>query len=54
MSFLPNHNLNLIMIILGGNAFQADSSAALVREGVRTVAPEEECCHRVKYWTGVP
>jgi carbamoyltransferase len=42
------------MIILGLNAFHADSSAALVRDGVLVAAAEEERFRRVKHWAGFP
>src|SRR6476620_1366047 len=42
------------MIILGINAFHADSSAALVRDGQLVAAAEEERFRRVKHWAGFP
>jgi carbamoyltransferase len=42
------------MIILGINAFHADSSAALVRDGTLVAAAEEERFRRVKHWAGFP
>jgi carbamoyltransferase len=42
------------MIILGLNAFHADSSAALVRDGKLTAAAEEERFRRTKHWAGFP
>src|SRR6516165_5163213 len=42
------------MIILGLNAFHADSSAALVRDGKLIAAAEEERFRRIKHWAGVP
>jgi carbamoyltransferase len=42
------------MIILGINAFHADSSAALVRDGMLVAAAEEERFRRVKHWAGFP
>jgi carbamoyltransferase len=42
------------MIIVGINAFHADSSAALVRDGVLVAAAEEERFCRVKHWAGFP
>src|ERR1019366_8625450 len=42
------------MIILGLNAFHADSSAALVRDGVLIAAAEEERFKRIKHWAGFP
>jgi carbamoyltransferase len=41
-------------IILGLNAFHADSSAALVRDGGLIGAAEEERFRRVKHWAGFP
>jgi carbamoyltransferase len=40
--------------ILGLNAFHADSSAALVRDGVLVAAAEEERFRRIKHWAGFP
>lgn len=42
------------MIILGLNAFHADSSAAIVRDGRLVAAAEEERFRRVKHWAGFP
>jgi carbamoyltransferase len=42
------------MIILGLNAFHADSSAALMRDGVLVAAAEEERFKRIKHWAGFP
>jgi carbamoyltransferase len=42
------------LIILGLNAFHADSSAALVRDGRLVAAVEEERFRRVKHWAGFP
>src|SRR5215472_16956717 len=42
------------MIVLGINAFHADSSAALVKDGVLVAAAEEERFRRVKHWAGFP
>jgi carbamoyltransferase len=42
------------MIILGINAFHADSSAALIRDGVLRAAAEEERFRRIKHWAGFP
>src|SRR3954453_19275701 len=42
------------MIILGLNAFHADSSAALIRDGKLIAAAEEERFRRVKHWAGFP
>jgi carbamoyltransferase len=41
-------------IILGLNAFHADSSAALVRNGKLIAAAEEERFRRIKHWAGFP
>ena len=43
-----------LMIILGLNAFHADSSAALVRDGKLIAAAEEERFRRIKHWAGFP
>lgn len=42
------------MIILGINAFHADASACLVRDGQLIAAAEEERFTRVKHWAGCP
>jgi len=42
------------LIILGLNAFHADSSAALLRDGKLVAAVEEERLRRVKHWAGFP
>ena len=42
------------MIILGLNAFHANSSAALLRDGKMIGAAEEERFRRVKHWAGFP
>jgi len=42
------------MIILGLNAYHADSSAALIRDGLLVAAVEEERFRRVKHWAGFP
>jgi carbamoyltransferase len=42
------------MIILGLNAFHADSAAAIMRDGVLIAAAEEERFCRVKHWVGFP
>ena len=40
--------------ILGINAYHGDSSAALVRDGERVAACEEERYNRIKHWAGFP
>jgi len=42
------------LIILGLNAFHADSAAALVRDGILLAAAEEERFRRIKHWAGFP
>lgn len=42
------------MIILGLNAYHADSAACLLRDGVLVAAAEEERFRRVKHWAGLP
>ena len=42
------------MYILGLNAFHADSSAALLKDGKLIVATEEERFTRIKHWAGLP
>jgi carbamoyltransferase len=41
-------------IVIGLNAFHADSSAALIVDGQLVVAAEEERFRRVKHWAGFP
>jgi carbamoyltransferase len=42
------------MIILGLNAYHADSSAAIFVEGIMIAAIEEERFRRIKHWAGFP
>src|SRR5262249_44962804 len=42
------------MIILGLNAFHADSAAAILRDGALVAAAEEERFCRIKHWVGFP
>lgn len=42
------------MIILGINAYHADSSAAVFKDGKMIAATEEERFRRVKHWAGFP
>jgi carbamoyltransferase len=42
------------MIILGINAYHADSSAAIFVDGVLIAATEEERFRRIKHWAGFP
>ena len=42
------------MIILGINAYHADSSAAIFVDGKMIAAIEEERFRRVKHWAGFP
>jgi carbamoyltransferase len=42
------------MYILGINAYHADSSAAIFKEGVLIAATEEERFTRIKHWAGFP
>lgn len=42
------------MYILGINAYHADASAALFRDGVLLAAIEEERFRRIKHWVGFP
>jgi carbamoyltransferase len=42
------------LVILGLNAFHADSAAALVRDGLLVAAAEEERFRRQKHWAGLP
>ena len=46
--------INKPMYILGINAFHADSSACLMRDGEVVNAIEEERIRRVKHWAGFP
>lgn len=40
--------------ILGLNAYHADSSAALIKDGQLVAAAEEERFNRIKHWSGLP
>ena len=42
------------MYILGINAYHADSSAALIKDGEVICAVEEERFNRIKHWSGFP
>ena len=42
------------MIILGLNAYHADSSAAIFKDGIMIAAIEEERFRRIKHWAGFP
>lgn len=42
------------MYILGINAFHADSSACLLKNGVILAAVEEERFNRIKHYSGLP
>jgi carbamoyltransferase len=42
------------MLILGLNAFHADASACLVKDGALIAAAEEERFRRIKHWAGFP
>ena len=42
------------MFILGLNAYHADSSAALIKDGNLVAAAEEERFNRIKHWSGFP
>jgi carbamoyltransferase len=42
------------LIVLGLNAFHADASAAILRDGVLIAAAEEERFRRIKHWAGFP
>ncbi|PWT74105.1 MAG: carbamoyltransferase [Chloroflexi bacterium] len=42
------------MLILGVNAYHADASACLIRDGQLVAAAEEERFTRVKHWAGFP
>src|SRR6478609_8710535 len=42
------------MIILGLNAYHADSSAAIFKDGILIAATEEERFRRIKHWAGFP
>src|ERR1700740_3503738 len=42
------------MLILGLNAYHADSAACIVRDGELLAAAEEERFRRVKHWAGFP
>ncbi len=40
-------------LILGLNAYHADSSACLLRDGLLVAAAEEERFRRIKHWAGL-
>src|SRR4051812_34776932 len=42
------------MYILGINAYHADSSAAIFKDGQMIAATEEERFTRIKHWAGFP
>ena len=42
------------MYILGINAYHADSSACLLKDGMVICATEEERFRRIKHWAGFP
>ena len=42
------------MYLLGLNAYHADSSAAIFRDGILIAATEEERFRRIKHWAGFP
>ena len=42
------------MLILGLNAYHADSAACLIRDGCLVAAAEEERFRRIKHWAGLP
>ncbi len=42
------------MIVLGINAYHADSSAAIFKDGEMIAATEEERFRRIKHWAGFP
>ncbi len=42
------------MHILGINAYHADSSACILRDGILVAAAEEERFRRIKHWAGFP
>ena len=42
------------MYILGINAYHADSSACLLKDGIVVCATEEERIRRIKHWAGFP
>jgi carbamoyltransferase len=46
--------MNQAMHILGLNAYHADSSAAIFRDGAMIAATEEERFTRIKHWAGFP
>jgi len=41
-------------IVLGLNAYHADSSAAIFVDGTLVAATEEERFRRIKHWAGFP
>src|SRR5215471_8729446 len=47
-------HINMQLTILGINAYHADSSAAIFKDGKMIAAIEEERFRRVKHWAGFP
>src|SRR5215471_16925893 len=47
-------HINMQLTILGINAYHADSSAAIFKDGNMIAATEEERFRRVKHWAGFP
>src|SRR5438309_1943114 len=42
------------MLVLGLNAYHADSAACIFRDGKLIAAAEEERFRRIKHWAGLP
>ncbi|QDV59332.1 Decarbamoylnovobiocin carbamoyltransferase [Rosistilla oblonga] len=51
---LYNNQIDLVMNIIGINAYHGDASAALVVDGQLVAAVEEERFNRIKHWAGFP
>lgn len=45
---------NYMGVIVGINAYHADSSACLIKDGMLVAAAEEERFRRIKHWAGFP
>src|SRR5579883_2982124 len=54
MLWCPSEGGGTGVYILGINAYHADSSACILRDGVLVAAAEEERFRRIKHWAGFP
>ena len=54
LDFQKIFKLFIWMYILGLNAYHADASAAIFKDGILIAATEEERFRRMKHWAGFP